>query len=135
MPFVENYGTVREAALKILDHLAKQLCVWVQMCMFKSYSLNNHENGEVRLKLTPMGRSWREPDLEETLYIQEIYNLKNLLNLLNHYFPNLFDHGTFNFSGLSVDVSHNIPQNTVWEIMSQVTTSRFYSVFMTEANS
>lgn len=49
--------TVREATLKAMDHLGKQFRVREQMCVFKSYSLNNRENGEVCLKLTQMGRA------------------------------------------------------------------------------
>ena len=49
--------TVGEATLKAMDHLGKQFRVQGQMCVFKSYSLNKRENGEVFLKLTQMGRA------------------------------------------------------------------------------
>lgn len=32
---------------------------------------------------------------------------KNPLNLLNQYFPNLYDHGSFNFSGICFDMPYN----------------------------
>lgn len=95
----------------------------------KSDSLNNHEDGELCLKLTQMRRAWREPDLKENLCFERNYNLKNLLNLLNQSSPSLYDYGTVHFSGTSMDASQNTPQNTVWEMMSQVITSRLSSVF------
>lgn len=46
----------------------------MQMYVFKSDSLNNHESGEECVKLTQMGRSRREPDLEEDLCFVKIGN-------------------------------------------------------------
>lgn len=104
-PFAENCQHRERNSPKNSGLVPECRCV----CL-KSDSLNNHEDGELCLKLTQMRRAWRETDLKENLCFERNCNLKNLLNLLNQSSPSLYDYGTVHFSGTSMDASQNTPQ-------------------------
>lgn len=83
-PFAENCQHCERNSPENSGPVHECRCV----CL-KSDSLNNHEDGELCLKLTQMRRAWRETDLKENLCFERNCNLKKSVELIESVFPKL----------------------------------------------